>query len=157
MTRKYALGSAGLAIAWALLLAIVWPRSPSFSMMLDYKNVQLIETGAQLYKSNCASCHGANLEGQPNWRSPGADMKMPAPPHDASGHTWHHTDQMLFRLTKYGLGHVIGDDDYKSNMPAYENVLTDQEIIAVLTFIKSRWPENIQRRHDQLNLQSNED
>ena len=84
-------------------------------------------------------------------------MKMPAPPHDASGHTWHHTDQMLFRLTKYGLGHVIGDDDYKSNMPAYENVLTDQEIIAVLTFIKSRWPENIQRRHDQLNLQSNED
>ena len=81
-------------------------------------------------------------------------MKMPAPPHDASGHTWHHDDRILFKLTKYGLGAVIGDKDYKSNMPAYEDTLSDAEIVAVLSFIKSTWPEAIQRRHDQLNLQT---
>ena len=43
--------------------------------------------GAQLYAENCASCHGANLEGQADWRSPGPDGRLPAPPHDETGHT----------------------------------------------------------------------
>ena len=51
---------------------------------------------ASLYAENCASCHGAKLEGQPDWRSPGPDGVMPAPPHDRTGHTWHHGDGMLF-------------------------------------------------------------
>ena len=53
------------------------------------------ETGAALYARHCAACHGANLEGQPEWRSPKADGSYPAPPHDAEGHTWHHDDAML--------------------------------------------------------------
>ena len=52
--------------------------------------------GQTLYVEECASCHGANLEGQPNWRTPDANGVLPAPPHDASGHTWHHDNQLLF-------------------------------------------------------------
>ena len=61
-----------------------------------------IQTGQILYVKNCASCHGINLEGQPNWRSPNGDGILPAPPHDATGHTWHHDNALLFEYTKFG-------------------------------------------------------
>ena len=66
---------------------------------------------------------------------------LPAPPHDETGHTWHHADDLLFEITKFGAARVINDPSYQSAMPVYENVLSDEEIIAVLSFIKSRWPE----------------
>ena len=75
---------------------------------------------------------------------------MPAPPHDRTGHTWHHSDLVLFELTKHG-PQVAAGPDYESDMPAYEGVLSDEEIIAVLSFIKSRWPAAIQARQDRLN------
>ena len=78
---------------------------------------------------------------------------MPAPPHNKSGHTWHHTDDQLFEITKYGLAKTIGQKDYKTNMPIYEGVLSDEEIIAAFSYIKSTWPDNIRERHDQMNEQ----
>ncbi|MEI4263493.1 c-type cytochrome [Roseovarius sp. D0-M9] len=98
-----------------------------------------VELGQDLYAANCASCHGVNLEGQPDWRRRNEDGRMPAPPHDASGHTWHHADRQLFTITKLGVGAVI--PGYESDMPAFEGILSDDEIIAVLAFIKSTWPE----------------
>ena len=61
-----------------------------------------IAAGEALYATSCASCHGANLEGQADWRSPGDDGKLHAPPHDKDGHTWHHGDALLFNYTKLG-------------------------------------------------------
>lgn len=98
-----------------------------------------IALGQDLYAANCASCHGANLEGQPDWRRRNEDGRMPAPPHDASGHTWHHADRQLFTITRLGVGAVV--PGYESDMPAYEGILSDDEIAAVLAFIKSTWPE----------------
>ena len=109
-----------------------------------------IALGTSVYEANCASCHGADLEGQPNWRSPGEDGRLPAPPHDETGHTWHHDGDTLFRLTKYGVGALINDPEYASNMPIYEGVLSDEEIIAVLSYIKSTWPEEIRARHNEM-------
>ena len=97
-----------------------------------------IALGQELYAANCASCHGANLEGQPDWRRRLDTGRMPAPPHDESGHTWHHSDQDLFTTTKLGVGGVV--PGYESDMPAFEGVLTDEEIRAVLAYIKSTWP-----------------
>tara|TARA_Y100000815_G_scaffold19648_1_gene16859 strand:- start:628 stop:1110 length:483 start_codon:yes stop_codon:yes gene_type:complete len=98
-----------------------------------------IELGQEVYAANCASCHGANLEGQPDWRRRNVNGRMPAPPHDASGHTWHHADRPLFTITKLGVGAVV--PGYESDMPAFEGILSDDEIAAVLAFIKSTWPE----------------
>lgn len=110
----------------------------------------VVAEGQAVYQANCASCHGAKLEGQANWQSVKADGKLPAPPHDVSGHTWHHANSLLFGMTKFGPAKYIGDD-YKSDMPAFENVLSDKEIIAVLSYIKSQWPVDVQRSHDQIN------
>ena len=113
---------------------------------------KVLALGREVYAAQCASCHGVNLEGQPNWRSPGADGRMPAPPHDETGHTWHHDDATLFGLTKHGLAAMLGPDSkYRSNMPAYEGVLSDEEIVAVLSYIKSRWPDEVRERHDAMN------
>src|SRR3546814_19261548 len=85
-------------------------------------------------------CHGATLQGQANWRERMPNGKLPAPPHDKTGHTWHHPDAMLVDIVKNGL--VPGKTapaGYVSDMPAYRDILSDQEIIAVLTYIKSSW------------------
>lgn len=105
-----------------------------------------IAQGKGIYADHCAACHGVDLEGQPNWRMRNADGRLPAPPHDPSGHTWHHPDQVLFAVTKYGPAATAGQG-YQSDMPAFDGVLTDQEIIDVLTYIKSTWPDDI--RHEQ--------
>ncbi len=117
---------------------------------------EVVALGQQIYAENCASCHGANLEGQPNWRSPGPEGRLPAPPHDESGHTWHHTDDVLFGLTKYGVAEYSGLENFESDMPIYKDTLSDEEIIAVLSFIKARWPQDIRDRHDQMNRQDAE-
>ena len=112
-----------------------------------------VARGQELYKTACASCHGANLEGQANWRERGTDGLLPAPPHDPSGHTWHHPDEVLFQLTKLGVQPFAGPD-YRSTMPAFQDMLSDEEILAVLSYIKSTWPPEIRDRQDAINRAS---
>ena len=104
---------------------------------LEPDNLPLVARGEQIYNANCASCHGKQLEGQPDWRQRDGAGYLPAPPHDASGHTWHHADDTLFEITKYGPGVVISDTTYQSRMPAYASILSDEDIVAVLSFIKN--------------------
>ncbi|UTW59477.1 cytochrome c [Kordiimonas sp. SCSIO 12603] len=126
----------------------------------DYKlgpeNRNSVLTGKKIYTSQCAACHGVQLEGQPNWRQRKPNGKLPAPPHNASGHTWHHPTAMLFAMTKYGPGALIQNPAYKTDMPAYNNVLSDEEILAVLSYIKSQWPIEVRERHDRIDERYNQ-
>ena len=116
----------------------------------DPHNQLQVSNGKIVYAENCASCHGKNLEGQPNWRTPLREGGLPAPPHDAKGHTWHHPDRFLFDYTKLG-GKKLAPATFKSNMPGFEDKLSDGQIWAVLSFIKSTWPQEIRRRQAQRN------
>jgi len=114
------------------------------SSKADLENKKQVERGKKVYMRFCSYCHGKKLEGQPNWFKPNANGKMPAPPHDETGHTWHHADIVLFELTKYGMVPPHADEGYQSDMPAFKETLKDEDIWAVLAFIKSRWPsENL--------------
>ena len=99
----------------------------------------MIEQGGAIYAESCAACHGAQLKGQPDWRRRTEDGRMPAPPHDDSGHTWHHADRDLFTITKHGVGAVV--PGYESDMPAFAGLLSDDEVKAVLAYIKTSWSE----------------
>jgi len=114
--------------------------APEPASKADPADTAQVALGSKLYAGHCATCHGARLEGQPNWRQRLSNDRMPAPPHDESGHTWHHTDEVLFGITKNGL--VPGKyapPGYESDMPAFGGKLSDDEIWAVLAFIKSHW------------------
>ncbi len=66
----------------------------------DPANTEVMALGRQIYLTNCASCHGVNLEGQPDWQQANPDGSLRAPPHDETGHTWHHGDANLFQSIK---------------------------------------------------------
>ena len=117
---------------------------------IDADDPGLVALGQTVYTQNCASCHGAKLEGQPDWRSRKPDGRLPAPPHDESGHTWHHADGQLFRLTRDGLKPPLAPKGYQSDMPAFGDVLTDKQIRAALAFIKSTWPAPIRARQTRI-------
>ncbi len=117
---------------------------------LDAGDPTLVTLGRIIYGEQCAACHGAKLEGQANWRTRRPDGRFPAPPHDQNGHTWHHDDGLLFDLTKLGFGALVGRA-YETDMPIFAEILSDQEIIAVLSYIKSRWPKEVRDRHDEMN------
>ena len=106
--------------------------------------------GERLYAQHCASCHGANLEGQPDWRKRLPNGRFPAPPHDASGHTWHHPDEVLFAITKHGLVPPYAPAGYQSDMPAFGGKLSDPEIRAVLAYIESRWSPEVHKRRAEM-------
>lgn len=114
-------------------------------------DLRVVQAGEVVYHANCASCHGKYLEGAPNWRQRDENGYLPAPPHDETGHTWHHADDLLFEITKYGPGAVIGDSGYKTLMPAYQYQLSDEDIIAVLSFIKNSWPLEQREWQDKMN------
>jgi mono/diheme cytochrome c family protein len=79
--------------------------------------------------------------------------RLPAPPHDASGHTWHHPDKVLFEITRDGIA-AHAPKGYESDMPAFGPKLSDIEIWAVLAYIKSRWPAEIRERQARLSQQA---
>lgn len=120
-------------------------------MSLKADDLVVVQAGEKVYQAQCAACHGATLAGQPDWRTRDANGFLPAPPHDATGHTWHHADDLLFEIVKYGPGVVIGDSSYKSIMPVYKGVLSDDDIIAVLSFIKNTWPAEERLWQDKVN------
>ena len=151
--RKLVFGVVGVVIigAAAVLYSTIRPSGPAF---IDPADQSLVMQGKAIYANNCAACHGEALQGQPNWRERMSNGRLPAPPHDKSGHTWHHPDAMLVDMVKNGL--VPGKTappGYVSDMPAYRDILSDQQIIAVLTYIKSTWPPKVLEAQKEVTLQ----
>ncbi len=127
-------------IALALLLAACSEPPPSGDdPRASPRDAAKVALGAQVYGQHCAACHGAKLEGQPNWRTRLPNGRLPAPPHDESGHTWHHPDGVLFGITKRGLVPPYAPTEYQSDMPAFGGKLSDEEIWAALAYIKNHW------------------
>ena len=146
------LSGLGVLLVGALIYYLLSPANEAeANISLKHKDAAVVDLGRVVYAENCASCHGAALEGQAKWRQRDADGYLPAPPHDETGHTWHHPDSYLFLMTKYGIENIIGKT-YPNNMPAYGDKLTDEEILAVLSYIKSTWSDRTQRRHDEINV-----
>lgn len=145
MNRGTAIIGAGLVLVIGAGTYLWMANASGSESGIMPKDVDLT-AGQTLYVENCASCHGASLEGQENWRSPGEDGRLPAPPHDETGHTWHHGDQVLFEYTKLGGRALMAAQgmEFDSGMPGFGDQLSDQEIWDILGYIKSTWPDRIQ-------------
>ena len=142
-----AAGAAGLA---------VYAASAGGADRPAHQDAARVAAGQALYVANCASCHGTALEGQANWRERDAEGYLPAPPHDASGHTWHHPTQQQFQVTKYGTAALVGNG-YKSRMEGFGDRLSDREILDILAYIKSTWPAEVITRHNQMDASAGDE
>lgn len=143
--NRIGLGLLALAVGFHIVAIVVAMRATG-NARADVDDPRRVAIGRPVYERACASCHGIKLEGQPNWQE-----RMPAPPHDASGHTWHHPDPLLFGMTKHGLlPGKFAPPGYESDMPAFSGTLSDEEIWAVIAYIKSSWPENIRKRQQNM-------
>lgn len=127
-------------------LLLVWPAAAALAAHeLDGRD---LAAGARVYAEHCAACHGADLEGQPDWQRPDETGLRPAPPHDETGHTWHHDNAFLFAYTKFGGERTLaalGVTGVPSGMPAFGPALSDDDIWNVLAYIRSTWPERIRQ------------
>ncbi|HEX3665605.1 MAG TPA: cytochrome c [Rhizomicrobium sp.] len=125
--------------------ASAWPVH--FANAEDSK---LVRDGQAIYVPVCSSCHGKRLEGQALWQVNDQFAHRRAPAQDATGHTWQHSDDDLFFMTKFGRfpsapPHVV------SYMPSFAAHLTDHDIVAVIAFIKANWPTGIRASQAMLN------
>ncbi len=139
MRRALLAGAAAVVVAAALVGFVLAQEAPPPSQPA---NVDLV-AGAQLYAATCAACHGANLEGQGDWRVAGADGRLPPPPHDETGHTWHHSDAVLYEYVALGGREALAQQgmEFDSGMPGFAGVLSEEEIWNILAYIKSTWPD----------------
>ena len=104
-----------------------------------------IKNGKILYNQYCASCHQPNLAGAANWQGLDEDGHRKAPPLNGTGHTWHHSPELLSQIIKYGLKSL--DPEYDGKMIGNEN-LSDKDIEYILEYIKSYWPDEILNNYE---------
>lgn len=140
--------AAVVIVAIGLVAGAIWWRSGN-SPRIDPGDAQQVASGEVVYRAHCASCHGANLEGQPDWRNRLPSGRLPAPPHDASGHTWHHPDEVLVQIVRDGPA-FYAPLGVETDMPAFKSVLSEAEIAAVMAYIKSKWPPEIRARQARM-------
>jgi mono/diheme cytochrome c family protein len=138
----------GFAFVCLLALGVFVVRSGARSSAssadrADITNAKFVAQGNRIYATRCASCHGGDLRGEQGWPQRRPNGVMPAAPLDANGQAWQRDDQWLFTTIKRG-GQATASPGSISSMPAFGDGLTDADIWAVLSYIKSTWPRHIQ-------------
>lgn len=152
LLRKRRIVAWGLTVAVILVvsLIVILQVGQTFHPRIDGNDAAQVRSGMRIYAEACANCHGASLEGQLNWRTRLPNGQLPAPPLDASGRVWRHTDQALFEITKAGpAAYPMG---YQTDMPAFGQRLSAVEIAAALAYIKSTWPVEVRARQARRTL-----
>ena len=131
------------AVAVGLALSACDRAPPGEDPRANPRDPARVALGSKVHVQHCAACHGAKLEGQPDWKIRLPNGRLRAPPHDDAGHTWHHPDDVLFAITKNGPVPPYAPPGYESDMPAFKGKLSDDEIWAVLAYIKSHWTQHV--------------
>ncbi len=110
-------------------------------------NQAVVDYAAPQFQHICAVCHGANAEGPREWKKLDENGNYPPPPLDGTAHAWHHSIPQLVRSIKEG-GVKLG-----GVMPAFGQKLTNQEVLAVIAYFQSKWPDEVYKVWHDRNMQ----
>jgi mono/diheme cytochrome c family protein len=139
------LGAAGLGLCGSATI------QPAVAQHLaDADDAALVADGKLIYRQRCASCHGRSLQGQPLWQLLDEFAGRRAPAQDDTGHSWQHSDEDIFHMTKYGRFAPAAPNQL-SSMPGFADTLSDRDILAAIAFIKARWPLGLRVSQAMLN------
>lgn len=144
-SRRIWLGTA-LAFIIAVTMALITLVAVRYG---QHKNDPAAR-GRAVYAEQCAACHGAKLEGQPNWRQANAQGRLPAPPLDGTGHAWRHGDAELADFIKFSVLRFAGPG-YQTDMPAFDGKISDDDVRSLVAYIKSTWTPNVLAAQSFLN------
>lgn len=115
-------------------------NSPTSRLNADtgrwYSSEQVAQ-GKMVFAENCASCHGANAEATPNWKTPDANGDYPPPPLNGSAHAWHHPLAVLDQVIREGTATMGG------NMPAWGKQLNQAQRLSVIASFQDYWNDEI--------------
>ena len=128
---------------WLLHAHLAGSRETTFLRPHDRA---VVARGEGLYRAHCAACHGV-----PGTTETG-DARLDAPPHDAGGHTWEHPDYALFQLIRDGVAVANCVPVDPDRMPKFRGIVSDAGLVAILSFIKSTWPDALRSHHDRVNV-----
>ena len=110
-----------------------------------WNSAEQVVLGREVFTQNCAVCHGAQAQGTvEDWREKLDDGSFPPPPLNGSAHAWHHPQQILLRVIDYG-GESMG-----GKMPAFIDVLGNDEKLAVVAYFQSFWTDDIYQQWMQM-------
>lgn len=121
----------------------------------DASDLDQVAFGSRVYSHICANCHGTKLDGQLGWQEPLKDGTRLAPAHSVKGETWRLSDGDLFNIVRDG-GETLKPDGGVSRMPGFGEKLTVDEIWAVIAFIKSTWPTDVQESQQNASMDRTE-
>ena len=154
MSRSVWLFGLPLLVVAAIAGGAAWTLMASNQTMGDPDDPEQVLVGEAVYSRDCARCHGDDLSGEFGWLKKETEVDLSeteinamleslddvAPAHDSSGKTWRHNDETLFSIIKDGPAIALSKDD--SRMPGFEDRLIDEEIWAVVAYLKSHWQED---------------
>ncbi|MEM7045476.1 MAG: cytochrome c [Pseudomonadota bacterium] len=141
--RRFVLPALLIVAVGAMASGAFWYHQSGAVVLGDASDLDQVAFGSRVYSRICANCHGAELDGQLGWEEPLKDGTRLAPAHSSEGETWRRADDDLFEVVKFG-GETLKPDGGVSRMPGFSEKLTDEEIWAVIAFIKSTWPSDVQ-------------
>lgn len=130
--RRLVLAGFAVGLAAALVFGGVWLAFASTPSWPDALSMLLRERrGQAIYDANCVSCHAGPTGGR---------IDDYPPPHNANGHTWHHPDCFITRVTRDGIIEPSAlAPPGAPTMPAFRDRLSADEIDAVIAYIKTLW------------------
>jgi len=153
--RNFALPAIAALAIFAGAGGAYWYLQEDYATPGDAADLDQVAFGSRVYGRICANCHGSGLDGQLGWEEPLKDGSRLAPAHSTEGETWRKGDDTLFEVVKFG-GETLRPDGKITRMPGFEEKLTDDEIWAVIAFIKSTWPTDVQEAQKKAEDAKNE-
>ena len=96
-----------------------------------------MKRGGELFQQHCASCHGKNAEGAPNWQQRDKNGKFPAPALNGTAHAWHHPTKVLIDVIQNGTERIGG------NMPPWKDKLSEAQIRDIIAWFQAKWSDEI--------------
>ena len=110
-----------------LIVGVMWQASGGGDTVTDIAPPEVLAQGEIVYQENCVACHGENGQG------------YIGPALNGSAHAWHHPDPLLVSFIRDGIP--------GTQMAAQGDNLTDEEINAVISYMKSWWsPQQRQKQ-----------
>ncbi len=125
-----------------------WSSNDRDTLKPNPRNFASVMNGAKLFQTNCAACHGTQGEGAPDWRIPDQNGKFRPPPLNGSGHMWHHPLPVLLSIIRDGTAAQGG------TMPAWEDKLSERDMVDVIAWLQSKWSKEIYQQWKQMDARA---